>query len=230
MLAETDVKEFLRKQGADFIRFVDISTLDKTQNKGFSTTVLFGIGLTPGYLKEHRETPDFVQKKIQAGLIQEDEFHLTELKTDRIADKLARYLNENGHKAYSQSERNIEVTGFYDKKNYKTPLPHKTIALIAGLGWIGKHNLLVMPEFGSGICMCTVLCNMPANEVQYTPLQPQCGGCDRCVQVCPTNALTGNNWEAGKEREHVVDVRKCSTCYKCVVQCPYTTRYIKKYL
>lgn len=159
--------------------------------------------------------------------IQNDEFHLTELKVDRIADELADFLSDKGFDTYSQSEANIEATGFYDKQNHITPLPHKTIALMAGLGWIGKHNLLISKEYGSGISMCSVLSNAPLPTENHNRQEPQCGNCTICIDICLPNALTGNNWQLEKPRENVVNVHKCVTCYECVVHRPWTQKYIQ---
>jgi epoxyqueuosine reductase QueG len=226
MSISINIKAHLQNQGANFIHFIDISHLSKQQNKKFSTAILFGIALSPGYLNRISETPGYVKKIKQRKQIQNDEFHLTELKTDRMADELVSYLAENGIDAYSQSEANIEATGFYDEQNKITPLPHKTIALMAGLGWIGKHNLLVTPEFGSGISMCSVLCNISEKTVRFAPSKSECGTCTVCVEICPTNALNGNSWEMGKSREHIIDVHSCTTCYECVVHCPWTKKFI----
>ncbi len=111
---ENDIKYQLTKQGADFIHFVDISFLSKGQNKGLPNAILFGIVLSPAYLQKVSKTKAYVEKMKQTRQIQNDEFHLTELKTDRIADKLAKYLLDTGFNAYSQSEANIEKTGFYN--------------------------------------------------------------------------------------------------------------------
>lgn len=83
---------------------------------------------------------------ISNNLVTKDEFYLEEIKVDRTADYIADFLTTKGYSAYSQSEDNINATGFYDKKTKSSPLPHKTIAGLAGLGWIGKHNLMVTPE------------------------------------------------------------------------------------
>lgn len=225
----SNINLFLKNLDVDFVHFVDISDLGKEQNKGFSTAILFGIALKPEYLKKVSVTENYTKKMIQNNEIQFDEFHCTELKTDKIADKLAALLNEQGFKAYSQSEANIETTGFYDKQNYTTPLPHKTIALMAGFGWIGKHNLLVTKKFGSGISICSVLTNAPLETVKHDPIKPQCGTCNICAKICLPKALTGNNWERQKPRENIVNVKNCITCYECVVHCPWTQKYIQKH-
>jgi len=230
MPIENDINSHLKKQGVDFIHFIDVSDLGKEQNKGFPTAILFGIALSPAYLKKVSNTAAYVQKMKLNKQIQFDEFHLSEIKTDKIADELAVFLNENGIDAYSQSEKNIEASGFYDSENWITPLPHKTIALMAGLGWIGKHNLLVTKKYGSGISMCSVLTNAHLETVKYKPMEPLCGTCNICVNICLPNALTGNSWELEKPRENVVNVKNCCTCFECVVHCPWTQSYMKQNL
>jgi len=227
MLLDNKIKLQLKNEGIDFTHFVDISYLSKEQTKGFSAAILFGIVLSPAYLQKVSETSAYVEKMKQTRQIQNDEFHLTELKTDRIADKLANYLLDTGFKAYSQSEANIEKTGFYNKLNNSTPLPHKTIARLAGMGWIGKHNLLVTPQFGSATSMCTVLTNAPVKTIRHTPSDSKCGKCTICIETCPTNALSGKNWNKKTTRDNLLNYKKCTTCLECMVHCPWTQKYIQ---
>ena len=227
MSAKSNISAFLEKKGINFAHFIDISALPKAQNKGYTKAILFGMVLSAKYLEKVGNDPNHVENMIRNKEIKNDEFHLSELKTDRIADELSDLLTAQGHKSYSQSEANIEATGFYDKENYLTPLPHKTLALMAGMGWIGKHNLLVTPKYGSGISMSSVLCDAPWDGVKKEIMQQRCGTCKICVEVCKPGALTGNNWDINKPRTHVVDVKKCTTCYQCVVHCPWTKKYIQ---
>lgn len=228
MSIQTDIKNQLEIKGVDFIYFVNISQLSEAQNKKFPSAILFGIVLPPAYIKKVNQTPRYVEKIKQSGQIKSDAFHLNELKTDRIADELCDFISDKGYKAYSQSERNIEASGFYNNSNLSTPLPHKTIALMANMGWIGKHNLLVTPKYGSAISMCSVLTNSPMKTKVHKPSVSQCGKCRICVDICRPGAITGNNWKIEKHRENVIDIHKCTTCFECVVHCPYTKKYMQQ--
>ena len=218
----------LENQGIDFIHFVDISQLTDKQSKGFSTAILFGIALSKDYLEKVAVNPDYVEQMKINKTIKDDEFHLTELKTDKIADNIEKFIVSRGFKAYSQSEENILKTGYYDNQNRKTPLPHKTIAGLAGLGWIGKHNLLVTKKYGSAISMCSVLTNAPLDSKRQELLGPLCGNCYICKEICKTNAIKGEIWYCGIEREKIIDVFQCTSCLQCVVQCPWTKKYINR--
>lgn len=224
---EHKLKTQLFDQGADFIYFVDISHLSEEQNKGYANAILFGITLSPSYIIKITNMPNYVQKMIEDNQIEEDEFNQKEIHTDMMADNIAGYIKKKGYTAYSQSEKNICSTGFYNEESKSTPLPHKTIAGMAGIGWIGKHNLLITNEFGSAFSMCTVLTDAPLITVLYTPLKSQCGDCNICKKICSVNAIQGNNWCISSTRDNLVDVNKCNTCLKCLVFCPWTQKYMK---
>ena len=230
MSLEDEITYEFKGRGAGLVTFVDISSLTYAQNKGYPAAILIGIVLSPYYLKEVTATNNYVENMIRNKQINEDEFHLTELKTDQLADEMAYYLNSKGYSAYSQSEDNIYLTGFYNLETNTTPLPHKTIALMAGLGWIGKHNLLVTPEYGSALSMCTVLTDAPLKTVLHNPESPQCGNCQICTQVCSPGAIKGKSWNSDISRDERMDVTQCTTCLKCLAFCPYTQSYVKKNL
>lgn len=227
MSLENEITLLAENLGADFVHFVDVSTLPCEQNRNYPTAILVGKSLTRGYLQKITSTPDYVQRVIRGQKkMNEDEFYLTEQKTDKLADELAEKLMEKSYSSFSQSERNLRSTGNLDEERKMSPLPHKTIALMAGLGWIGKHNLLVTPEFGSAVSLCTVLTNAPVNTVSFPIAKPQCGNCDLCQQICEPKAIKGATWNVNISRDEMIDVFKCSTCLKCLAICPWTKKYM----
>lgn len=213
--------------GADLVRFVDISSLSKEQNMGFSAAVLIGIVLSKEYLETLSRNPDYFNQQKINNTSDSDEYHLAELATDRIADQLAIFFTSNGFKALPQSEENLLKNGFYNKGLKKTVLPHKTIARLSGIGWIGKHDLIVTPEYGSAICMSTVLTDAPIACPQEI-VASRCGECNNCKKACKVNALKGHAWEPGLSRDQLVDVFSCNPCFQCVVNCPWTRKYMRK--
>lgn len=210
---ENEIQMKLLSAGADFVYFVDISQLSSEQNKNYPVAILIGILLSANYICEF------------AVIEEEDEFCKKESKADKLADYISDYLMQKGYGAYSQSENSIYSTGFYNETTKETPLPHKTIAVLAGLGWIGKSNLLVTTEYGSALCMCTVLTDAPL----HTSIQNFSGGgcnlCTVCKDICPNQAIKGNYWNRNGSRDDLVDVFHCSCCLQCLMFCPWTQAY-----
>ncbi|MCL1982519.1 MAG: epoxyqueuosine reductase [Clostridiales bacterium] len=209
------IEGMLFDKGAGIVRFVDISGLPVVQTQGFATAVVFCVALSE----------EFIVAVYKGEQFEHDEFVEKEHETDAIADWLADYLRQKGHEAYSQSEKSHLQSGNYDEATHTSILPHKTIARLAGIGYIGKNNLLITEEYGCGFSMCTVLTNAPIEVGEYSVNSSQCGKCDACKQVCSENAITGNEWSEANGREWVVDVYKCTCALKCMVNCPKTLKY-----
>lgn len=90
--------------------------------------------------------------------------------------------------------------------------PHKTAAVKAGMGWIGKSGLFISNKFGPRVRLGTILTDLPVVGVAEEVIVGVngCGDCRKCVESCPAMAFTGNNWEQGKDRSHIMDAKACS--------------------
>lgn len=226
-LFQVKLKSEAEKQGANLITFVDISGLTKEENRGYPGAILMGIKLSKSYLNTITSSSNYIEQIIENNQISHDEFHLAEIRVDQIADNIALYISSNGYGAFSQSEKNLYNAGNYDKNRKPTPLPNKKIAVLGGLGWIGKNNLLVTPDFGSAISMCAVLTDAPIEPDNHPIIDSLCGDCKICKDICSADALKGNVWEPTKSRDEIIDVYKCNPCLKCLAFCPWTMKYAK---
>jgi epoxyqueuosine reductase len=77
-------------------------------------------------------------------------------------------------------------------------LVDRAVAERAGIGWSGKNCSIITPEFGSYVYLGEMMTNLPF--APDTPMEDQCGTCNKCVDVCPTGALI----EGGQ-----LDAQKC---------------------
>jgi epoxyqueuosine reductase QueG len=128
-----------------------------------------------------------------------------------LAVKIAEQLEAEGYKSVGKLKSGL--------------LPHKTVALRAGLGFIGKNNLLVTKPYGCALMLGKVLTTFPFECSSVTPQEPQCGDCNICVDICPTNALLGKTWSPTTTRDEILTKKLCTQCLKCLVSCPYTGEY-----
>lgn len=215
---DAEIRNTLSESGAKLVRFVDITCLDEEQTRGFPSAVVFTLPLSK----------EFVTAFADGAPIVRDEFLEKERKADELADKLAETLRRAGFRACSQSEKSLEATGDYNEKAMTTPLPHKTVARLAGLGFIGRNNLLITEEFGCAFSMCTVLTDAPLPTERRAPVPPSCGECRVCKEACPSGALLGGEWSDAGGREALIDVFKCACPLACMVRCPYTLEYVRR--
>ena len=92
-----------------------------------------------------------------------------------------------------------EVGGYrYRVFTDSAPVMEVEIAQKAGLGWRGKHSLLLNREAGSFFVLGEIYTDLPlpVDSVQ----ENHCGSCQKCMDVCPTGAIVG---------PYQVDARRC---------------------
>ena len=68
------------------------------------------------------------------------------------------------------------------------PLLEKTIAERAGIGWQGKHTNIITREVGSWVFIAEIILTIELEP--DAPAEDMCGTCTRCLEACPTDALT----------------------------------------
>ena len=81
----------------------------------------------------------------------------------------------------------IPASQIVDWQNQRAHLSHKHVAQAAGLGWIGKNNLLINERYGARIRLLTVLTSLPLQV--NSPSTRDCGTCSACLSACPVGAI-----------------------------------------
>lgn len=88
-------------------------------------------------------------------------------------------------------------------------ISHKMVATRAGLGWIGKSDLLISKAFGPRLRLVTLLLNQDPG-IDSIPIDTsRCGNCDICVIRCPANAANGKLWDIATHRDIFFNAFKC---------------------
>ena len=107
-----------------------------------------------------------------------------------LRKKLARLI-----KQIKQQLPHLKARVFTDS----APILEKPIAEKAGLGWIGKHTNLINQRSGSWFFLAEIFVNLPLPLVSQEP-QSHCGSCQKCIEVCPTQAIIA---------PYILDAKKC---------------------
>ena len=101
---------------------------------------------------------------------------------DRAAFLVSSRIQEMGFHALP-----IPASQVIDWQKQRAHLSHKKIGRMAGLGWIGRNNLLVNPDLGARFRLVTVLTDMPLEPSK--PMAADCGACRKCLSTCPADAI-----------------------------------------
>mgnify|MGYP000855442197 CR=1 FL=1 len=114
---------------------------------------------------------------------------------------------------------------------------YKYAAVNAGLGWIGKNDLLVTEKYGPRVRLSAILVNheLPSGKPVK---QSKCDDkCNCCIKACPCSFIKGVQWDIGRNRDDLVDYHSCNAvrslyikthgrknaCGLCMVSCPIGT-------
>jgi epoxyqueuosine reductase len=219
--------------GASLVGFADISGLPAASRCEMESAISIAVALDVSIINEISEGPT---QRYYHEYTRVNEF------LARLCASVINDLKERGHIA-SAITPTIRIEGSA-MKALATPLPHKTVATRAGLGWVGKSALLITKEYGPAIRLATVLTDAPLDA--GTPVDDsQCGHCTKCVDRCPANAIVGENWRKGLDRQSIYDAHACcamakslagqkgipvTICGICINACPWTQKYISREL
>jgi epoxyqueuosine reductase QueG len=83
------------------------------------------------------------------------------------------------------------------------------VATRAGLGWIGKTDLLISKKFGPRLRLVTILLDRDPGTTAVPIDKSKCGKCNICVEKCPAQAANGMLWNIKVHRDLFFNAFKC---------------------
>lgn len=162
-----------------------------------------------------------------------DEYYNSHARVSEIAKKIVERIEQEGYHAIE-----LDVSGDNPKLNLKMPFSNKASANLAGIGWLGKNNLLTTKEFGPRLTWATVLTDAPLGEYAGRPMESLCGDCDICVKACPGKAIVDlpnpkESYSPKKCGEFLMGRKKDGhpvACGMCLYICPFGNEKSKEIL
>ncbi|MEW6998815.1 tRNA epoxyqueuosine(34) reductase QueG [Colwelliaceae bacterium BS250] len=152
--------------------------------------------LLPGTLRVISARLDYLptEAKFAKILKQPKHAYISRYALGRDYHKLMRNrLKQLGTKLLDHCEQ-LNFRPFVDS----APVLERPLAEKAGLGWVGKHSLLIDQKAGSWFFLGELMVNIELPVDQ--PKTDQCGQCVSCIKICPTGAIV---------EPYVVDARRC---------------------
>lgn len=215
---QTKLKELAKLLGADLVGFCSLPIPPLSELPAHKYAVSVGVKLSDAVLKTIDGAPSFVYFQ---------HYRTANALLDQIAFRLSREIEKAGYSALP-----IAASQSLGKNNpYRGVLPHKSAAVLSGLGFVGKSGLFLSNEYGSKVRLATVITDMPlASELPV--IENGCGECTLCQRACPAGAIYGTppttdgerNFDAEKcskyMKEHFQDIGRGSVCGVCIKVCP----------
>lgn len=160
-------------------RLKDRFNLSPGESEGLTHAISLGLPLSEAVLNSVVDQPTLLYKW---------HYRQANAQLDRLAFMLSIRIQEAGFRALP-----IAASQVIDFQRQIGHVSHRHVAIQAGLGWLGRNNLLVTQKYGSHLRLVTVLTSLllPEGEVQ----EFQCGECVACVHACPVKAI-GNEASA----------------------------------
>ncbi|MFH1198928.1 MAG: hypothetical protein V1650_02045 [Candidatus Omnitrophota bacterium] len=185
------LKKFCHAQGIDLFGVADIAEIKKDFMLSqeilakVDKAISLGTRLSRGVLDEIKDAPTRLYFH---------HYRTLNMFLDQAARIICQKIEKKGFLAIP-----IPASQIVDWQNQKGHLSHRHVAVLAGLGWIGRSNLLVNEEIGSQFRLATILTDMPLKTDKF--LQKNCDTCQICVKMCPAQAI--------KESPKDFDYAKC---------------------
>ena len=210
-----EIEEYCKKIGVHVVGFADPSLLDRFPEANRPQTFL-----------------NNVKTVIVIG------FHLYDLTLDawnyvKEENRSYQFADSIIENLCNRVKRKLDKAG-YDSLviSYGPGLYLKDSAVLAGIGPIGKNNLLITPLYGSQVRLRAIVttaplkCGEPILESEY------CNNCDICHKTCPANAFINGKYtksvcdEWARANWQILSENTVIWCNVCIEACPIAKKKI----
>lgn len=158
--------------------------------------------LVPGTLSVITARMDYLHS-VDSGNWQRDEFQRLGKPKEGVISLYARgrdyhkVMRSRLQKLCEKIEASIGSFG-YRVFTDSAPVMEAELAARSGLGWRGKHTLILNRQAGSMFFLGEIFVDLKLPESE--PVSPHCGSCNACIQICPTQAILA---------PYELDARRC---------------------
>lgn len=186
--ARQEIEAIARGRGVALFGVADLRAVDLQAISAAADQVSLA-GLTTGISYGYRLS-DVVVDGIADHPTRTYQYHYRQvnLLLDHIGLLIASYIQRMGRSAFP-----VPSSQILDRDTCKGHISHKAVARLAGLGWIGRSNLLVTGEHGARVRYATVLTDLALPWDRPAAGDPAdctgCGNCRACVDACPGGAI-----------------------------------------
>ncbi|MBE7085270.1 MAG: epoxyqueuosine reductase [Clostridiales bacterium] len=215
---QQEITKFASSLGADIVGFCTLKKPPLKSSPHLTHAISIAVKLSDAVLSTIDSAPTYVYFQ---------HYRTANALLDNIAFRITQKLESYGFSALP-----VAASQSQGKNNpYNGVLSHKTVAVLSGLGFVGKSGLFLTEKYGSKVRLATILTNLPV-ENELPVLENGCGDCNVCVNACPAGAIFGEIPKTNGERnidpekcskymkEHFQDIGRGSVCGICIKVCP----------
>jgi len=229
ILFSEELSGFISRNDCAIFGYGDLSGISGIPFPDLKTGISLGINLKSDIVVSLKNGPN--ENYVR-------EYKSVNERLSQLSEDVCSFLKEKGYNAnYIPPTKAIN-----DPDNLFAEFPHKTVATVAGLGWIGRCALLVTKEFGPALRIITVFTDAPL--IFGKPVtKSYCGSCEECKNACPAGAVSGKEWSPEIFRDEFWNAGLCfeysrkrgdlsgsnhAVCGICIAACPWTEKYLKR--